>query len=79
MTSDMTMNVAGTGGLAGTHVENKTEGKWSLSGDTVTLTAQSINGKPIPADAADNNIKLSVVDGGKRLTGPESMEFKRQE
>jgi hypothetical protein len=48
--------------------QQKAEGKWTQTGNTVTLTITKNNGKALTADQAkQGQLKLTVAAGGKRL------------
>ena len=77
-TVSLTNTMPDTGNPGG-KIENKSEGKWKLTGNTITVTLETGNGQPIAADDPQRIIALIVADDGKRLTSDNGPEFKRQD
>ena len=61
-------------------VDTKSEGKWTLEDQTVTIQMITINGQPVGDDDAMKKIKLTVDDHGDKLVGNDkiSADLKRQ-
>jgi hypothetical protein len=79
--SDGTMTLSNTMpdvAIPGKTIQNKSEGTWTQSGDTINISLEKANGKPIAADDPKKTLTMTVADGGKKLTNEHLPELQRQ-
>jgi hypothetical protein len=62
----------------GKTIDNKTEGTWTQTGNSITVTIEKANGNPVAADDPKKTLNLTVADGNKKLTNEHLPEFARQ-